>query len=57
MIDTLFFGGIAATVIALNGCDFRRDSPLSARARPARCCMACCRLSTGGAGSEMRAVP
>lgn len=22
MIDTLFFGGIAATVIALNGCDF-----------------------------------
>lgn len=22
MIDTLFFGGIAAAVIALNGCDF-----------------------------------
>ena len=22
MIDTLFFGGIAATVISLNGCDF-----------------------------------
>lgn len=22
MIDTLFLGGIAATVIALNGCDF-----------------------------------
>ena len=22
MIDTLFFGGIAATVIVLNGCDF-----------------------------------
>ena len=22
MIDTLFFGGIAAVVIALNGCDF-----------------------------------
>lgn len=22
MVDTLFFGGIAAAVIALNGCDF-----------------------------------
>ena len=24
MIDTLFFGGIAAAVIALNGCDFTK---------------------------------
>lgn len=38
MTDTLFFGGIAAAVIALNGCDFTT--------------MSCCRLSTGGADSE-----
>lgn len=36
MIDTLFFGSIAATVIA----------------RCARGCIICCRSSTGGADGE-----
>lgn len=52
MIDTLFFGGIAAAVIALNSCDLQPPSPSSARVRCARCCMSCCRLSTGGADDE-----
>lgn len=36
MTDTLIFGSIAATVIA----------------RCARCCMSCCRTSTGGVDDE-----